>query len=128
MPIEYLILKDRRPPLDACPKCGDKPFAPFLRGQVKSYWRALWHRPSWCVICTACKEIVAYEAAKPEQRGMTTETIHAWTCDGCGAVYGEYVNGCPKCWANGETLSAVTIKEIAFRVIDEPREEINGLH
>jgi hypothetical protein len=22
----------------------------------------------------------------------------AWICETCGAVYPEYVNGCPKCW------------------------------
>jgi predicted nucleic acid-binding Zn-ribbon protein len=26
-----------------------------------------------------------------------------WQCERCGAVYAEYVNGCPECWhGNGE--------------------------
>jgi hypothetical protein len=61
MPVEYVILKDRPSPLDHCPKCGDTPFVPFMRGQVYSGARATWHRPAWCVICDACKEIVGYE-------------------------------------------------------------------
>jgi hypothetical protein len=27
--------------------------------------------------------------------------MKAWQCETCGAVYAEYVNGCPKCW-NGD--------------------------
>ena len=26
-----------------------------------------------------------------------------WQCETCGAVYDEYVNGCPKCW-HGEDV------------------------
>ena len=43
-----------------------------------------------------------------------------WQCETCGAVYAEYVNGCPKCWhgdppANPEpnVLSKVVAVEIA---------------
>jgi hypothetical protein len=24
--------------------------------------------------------------------------IVIWVCEGCNTVYGEYVNGCPRCW------------------------------
>ena len=30
-----------------------------------------------------------------EDEGMT---MIKWQCETCGAVYEEYVNGCPKCW------------------------------
>ena len=29
----------------------------------------------------------------------------AWQCETCGAVYPEYVNGCPKCW-HGDPMTA----------------------
>jgi hypothetical protein len=59
-------------PLEYCPKCGAKPFSPFLRGQVqKSGWSLLVERwRAWrkkrplrycALICWTCKEIVDYE-------------------------------------------------------------------
>ena len=30
-----------------------------------------------------------------------------WKCVTCNARYGEYVNGCPKCWEKDETRSKV---------------------
>src|SRR4051812_9217780 len=24
--------------------------------------------------------------------------IVIWVCEGCNSIYGEYVNGCPRCW------------------------------
>lgn len=36
---------------------------------------------------------------------MTAEEMKAmmqvWKCDGCGTVYAEYVNGCPRCYSHG---------------------------
>jgi hypothetical protein len=42
-----------------------------------------------------------------EELGDMTQ---AWTCDSCGALFAEYVNGCPHCWADGEKRSPVTLK------------------
>jgi hypothetical protein len=39
---------------------------------------------------------------------MTHEPME-WVCETCLTVYGEYVNGCPKCWANKETRSKVLL-------------------
>lgn len=69
MPVEALILASRRPPLERCPECGDKPFRPFLRGQVQRSpwtWKTLWlpigkPRPYSCLICWGCKKIVGFE-------------------------------------------------------------------
>lgn len=69
MPIEAVILDALPSPLACCPKCGDAPFRPFLRGQVQRWpygWRTLWlplgEPRSYCaLICWACKEIVGYE-------------------------------------------------------------------
>jgi hypothetical protein len=61
MPIEYVLLRDRSCPLAYCPKCGDAPFQPFMRGQVRSGWRAFWHAPAWSLICSHCKRIVGHE-------------------------------------------------------------------
>lgn len=36
-----------------------------------------------------------------------------WQCLVCGALYAEYVNGCPKCWENGEKRSPVRIVAVA---------------
>lgn len=33
----------------------------------------------------------------------------SWQCLTCGAVYAEYVNGCPECWKKNETRSPVRI-------------------
>lgn len=74
MPIEASLLRDAPSPLDCCPKCGDEPLRPFMRGQVqRGLIRTLWdafknrHDPlvpkfRYCaVICWGCKEIVGYE-------------------------------------------------------------------
>lgn len=46
-----------------CPKCF-KPFEHFLRHMIKrnfaGFWRVL-GRPTDCVICSNCKEIIGYE-------------------------------------------------------------------
>jgi hypothetical protein len=59
--------------LDPCPKCGEWPFRPFLRGMfyrsfrwrdVPAMLRAWWRREYWptsTLICWGCKEIVGYE-------------------------------------------------------------------
>lgn len=60
MNTEYVRLKDAPIPLETCPKCK-APFEPFLRGQVYSFWRSLFGRPSSCLICRVCKEIVGHE-------------------------------------------------------------------
>lgn len=64
MPVEYLQLKDEPAYLCRCPKCGREPFEPFMRGQVQRRKRT-WYgkrRPYCAVICTACMEVVGYEA------------------------------------------------------------------
>lgn len=49
-------------PLPArCPKCGTEPFDVFMRGKVYSFWRGLFRRPSWALICWPCHEIVGWE-------------------------------------------------------------------
>lgn len=72
MPIEAIELALKPPPLLECPKCGARPFEPFMRGQVQKTgfslllerWRA-WREKRemrYCaVICWKCKEIVDYE-------------------------------------------------------------------
>jgi hypothetical protein len=35
--------------------------------------------------------------------------ILEWQCERCLAIYAEYVNGCPKCWAKDETLARVAL-------------------
>ena len=52
-----------------------------------------------------------------------------WQCETCGAVYAEYVNGCPKCWHGDpptdpepQVRSAVRTVEIAPRS-DAAKEE-----
>lgn len=58
--------------LKVCPRCGEEPFQPFMRGQVhRDMFRALAERflartqkrsaQCWTLICRRCKEIVAYE-------------------------------------------------------------------
>lgn len=61
MPIEYTLLKDKPAPLEACPKCNDQPFDPFMRGMVQVWWRRTFGMPYCCVICSRCKKIVGYE-------------------------------------------------------------------
>lgn len=65
LPIEYLQLADKDVPIAFCPKCGDKPFDPFLRGMVQRSVRKWWFfgppRPYCALICSKCKEIVSYE-------------------------------------------------------------------
>lgn len=39
---------------------------------------------------------------------MATEPME-WACERCLAVYGEYVNGCPKCWSDGEIRAKVRL-------------------
>lgn len=49
---------------ETCPKCGDHPFEAFLPYQVQRwpFWFLVFFtRPSFAVICRACKEIVAWE-------------------------------------------------------------------
>ncbi len=31
-----------------------------------------------------------------------------WSCEGCGTIYAEYVNGCPKCWDSKQLHFSVT--------------------
>jgi len=61
MPVEYMQLLRKAVPIARCPKCGDSPFRPFLRGQVQNAWRKFFRRPYCVLICALCKEIVGYE-------------------------------------------------------------------
>ncbi len=69
MPIEATLLDGAPVSLASCPRCGDSPFNPFLRGQVQRWpysWRTLWlpvgpARPCCALICWGCKDIVGYE-------------------------------------------------------------------
>ena len=49
----------------------------------------------------------------------------AWQCEACGAVYPEYVNGCPKCW-HGDPMTEVP-PEVRSRVssVEIPDEGVN---
>jgi hypothetical protein len=63
MPTETEILDLYPYPVEACPAC-QRPFAPFLRGQVqraKRFLGFLWQRPYCAVICYHCKAIVGWE-------------------------------------------------------------------
>lgn len=63
MPIECSQLQGKPNRLTHCPKC-EKPFIPFLRGQVQRSGRKwfIGRRQPYCaLICWACKEIVGYE-------------------------------------------------------------------
>jgi hypothetical protein len=67
MPIEALLLDTKASPLARCPRCGDQPFDPFMRGQVQRSPRSLFSWPPFryrrycALICWACKNIVGYE-------------------------------------------------------------------
>lgn len=61
MPVEAVVFPRRSEPIEVCPQCKARPFTSFMRGQVISFWRRLFRRPCWAVICSSCKEIVAYE-------------------------------------------------------------------
>ena len=69
MPIEYALLKDKPSPFEECPCCHERPFEPFLRGQVQRAKYSLWSllfsvyipRTYCAVICSECKMIVGYE-------------------------------------------------------------------
>jgi hypothetical protein len=61
MPVEYALLENQPVTLKCCPRCGDAPFYPFMRGLVQNWWRKLFRRPYCCLICAECKEIVGYE-------------------------------------------------------------------
>ncbi len=67
MPIEVTLLDGKRS-LDECPACGDRPFRPFLRGQVQRSSRTWFgfgkRRPYVALICWSCKKLVAYEDPK----------------------------------------------------------------
>jgi hypothetical protein len=41
----------------------------------------------------------------------------AWQCETCGAVYPEYVNGCPKCWHGDGTISEPEVRS-AVRAVE----------
>lgn len=51
----------------------------------------------WFVLGFVAGYIVAFVTDRAEKllEGMQ------WICDGCGARYAEYVNGCPKCSERG---------------------------
>ena len=70
MPIECTLLRFAPVPLERCPKCGARPFEPFIRGYVQRFrWWGL--RPAYCcLICTECKEIVGHEAPPPHNDGL----------------------------------------------------------
>lgn len=69
MPIETVLLENQWIPFAECPEC-DKPFRPFLRGQVQrgpigqllAWIRGEQDWRGYCaLICWECKEIVGYE-------------------------------------------------------------------
>jgi hypothetical protein len=66
MPIESLLLRDKPVKFLRCPKCGDEPFEPFLRGQVQRTqhkYLGFGPRQDYCaLICWKCKEVVGYES------------------------------------------------------------------
>jgi hypothetical protein len=64
MPLEFTQLLNAPVPLAFCPVCKDKPFDPFMRGMVQRPKRAWWigpRQPYCALICSKCKEIVAWE-------------------------------------------------------------------
>ena len=86
MPIECVLLEDRPVPLPACPKCGARPFEPFIRGTVQRrkakffFWQP-W--PYCALICSRCKEIAAYES--PPKLVFDSEPVYAKEyCKICG--------------------------------------------
>ena len=65
MPIEVALLEGRPTLYATCPNC-ERPFVPFMRGQVQRSKRPWWRfwgaaRPYCAVICRECKEIIGYE-------------------------------------------------------------------
>lgn len=44
------------------------------------------------------------------------DVLRMWVCEYCGAVYGEYVNDCPKCFM-GEVGTASKVVLLVLRVI-----------
>lgn len=66
MPSEYLLLKNKPVPFAFCPRCGDAPFEPFLRGQVQRFkrkWLGFGPPQDYCaLICYKCKNVVGYES------------------------------------------------------------------
>ena len=86
MPIEYTLLQYQPCPIARCPKCGAKPFVPFIRGTIQRrkfqyfFWKP---RPYCALICSACKEIVDYE--NPPKLVYDSEAIYAKEhCPICG--------------------------------------------
>jgi hypothetical protein len=49
--------------------------------------------------------------------------ILEWQCVTCHAIYAEYVNGCPKCWANNETLSKVQLQRPVELSAEAPHDQ-----
>ena len=69
MPIEASLLCDVPYPEVRCPKCGHFPLEPFMRGIVQRHkwglcltWPFVCRQPYCAIICSACQEIVGYEA------------------------------------------------------------------
>ncbi len=46
---------------ELCPECGSSPFDQMLPRQFYSWWRRLFRRPMWAVICRDCRRVVGYE-------------------------------------------------------------------
>ena len=46
------------------------------------------------------------------------EVKREWKCEYCGAVYAEYINGCPKCWM-GEAGTSSSV-----RLVEKPQPEV----
>ena len=58
--------------------------------------------------CTwADKLIKRIDSALPAGKQQPQDSISAckWKCERCGAVFAEYVNGCPKCENGADTAS-----------------------
>ena len=91
--------------MDLCPKCLT-PFEPFIRGQVVrsswTFWRFILNRPRrdvFCLICSACKNIVGYEP-DPNRPGHHGSTRPVRAIIGAGPpsdVYDECRSGAEFC-------------------------------
>jgi hypothetical protein len=63
MPVECRLLEGKPVPIKECPKCGARPFTPFLRGEVQRAKTFVWRPRDYCaLICSDCKELVGYES------------------------------------------------------------------
>jgi hypothetical protein len=69
MPVETYLLDGMPVPITECPKCGARPFQPFLRGTVQRgryrlrFGWPVWVRQDYCaLICASCKMVAGHES------------------------------------------------------------------